>query len=122
MLMLGVDQTCVSDIELAVTEACTNVLKHVAETHAEYEVSVELDESFCHIRVIDRGGEGFDHASQGHAEAHQEAEGGRGIFIMRAMVDELRFESEPETGAVVHLVKKLHLDDGSVLEQLAVSS
>lgn len=122
MQMLGVKEACVDDIELAVTEACTNVLKHVAETHAEYEVSVVIDESTCQIRVLDRGGEVFDHDSQGLAEAHQEAEGGRGIFLMRAMVDELHFESEPEVGRVVHLVKKLHLNEDSVLKQLAVNS
>jgi serine/threonine-protein kinase RsbW len=123
MLMLGVEHMCISDIELAVTEACTNVLKHVAETNEEleYEVSVQIDELTCRIRVLDRGGDAFDHNSQGRAEAHREAEGGRGIFIMRAMVDELSFESEPEQGAMVHLVKELRLNDDSVLKELATS-
>ena len=121
MQMLGVQQRCVNDIELAVTEACTNVLKHAAETNVDYEVLVQIDEACCRIRVLDHGGEAFDHSSQGHVEAHQDAEGGRGIFIMRAMVDELHFESEPETGAVVHLVKRLHLNEDSVLKELAAT-
>lgn len=121
MLMLGIGKTCVGEIELAVTEACTNVLKHVAESDAEYEVSVEIGESTCHIRVIDRGPAGFDHAALGITEAHPDAESGRGIFLMRAMVDELHFEVEPQVGSVVHLVKRLDLEEDSVLQKLALS-
>lgn len=120
MQLLGVEEVCVENIELAVTEACTNVLKHAAEASIEYEVTVEIDDTTCHIRVHDDAGEGFDHASQGVQEAHKEAEGGRGIFIMRAMMDELRFESLAEDGAVVHLVKNLELRDDSVLKALAI--
>ena len=120
MQLLGIEQGCVDDIELAVTEACTNVLKHAAEASVEYEVTVEIDDTTCQIRVNDRGGEGFDHSTKGVEEAHAEAESGRGIFIMRAMMDELHFESLPEDGAVVHLVKKLELKNDSVLKALAV--
>ena len=120
--MLGVTASCVGEIELAVTEACTNVLEHVAETPEEHEVAVQVDEATCSIRVIDRGGEAFDHAMHGLNEADPDAEGGRGIFIMRAMVDELSFTSEPEVGAVVHLVKNLELEPNSVLSRLAIPS
>jgi serine/threonine-protein kinase RsbW len=119
--MLGVKRDCLSEIELAVTEACTNVLKHVARTDDEYEVSVHLDEGECQIRVIDIAGGTFDHASHGLEEAAMSAESGRGIFIMRAMVDELRFESAPESGSVVRLIKKLDLEDDSVLKRLEVA-
>ncbi len=117
--LLGVAEDCVAQIELAVTEACTNVLRHVQETEEEYEVSVNVNETQCDIRLLDTAGSIFDHDSHGRSEAHPEAEGGRGIFIMRAMVDELKFVSEPETGSVVHLVKKLELNEDSILRRLA---
>ena len=117
--MLGVADPCVADIELAVTEACTNVLRHVEETQQEYEVSVSVNETQCAIRVIDSAGASFDHASHGLSEPQLEAERGRGIFIMRAVVDELKFVSEPEHGSVVHLVKKLELKEDSILRRPA---
>lgn len=119
--MLGVEDGCVGEVELAVTEACTNVLRHVAETDHEYEVSVSINDKQCDIRVIDTAGDLFDHKSKGLEEAEPDAEGGRGIFLMRAMVDELQFVSEPESGAVVHLVKRLELTKDSILRRLAAS-
>jgi serine/threonine-protein kinase RsbW len=120
MRTLGVEATCIGEIELAVTEACTNVLKHVVGTDVQYEVSVEVDDRRCHIRISDGGVGGFDHSSHGLAEADAGAESGRGIFLMRAMVDELRFESVPNDGTIVHLVKHLELEENSVLRTLAV--
>lgn len=119
LLMLGVGEDCVAEIELAVTEACTNVLRHVQGTEEEYEVTVAVNEKQCDIRLIDTAGETFDHELQGRAEAHPDSESGRGIFLMRAMVDELKFVSAPENGSVVHLVKKLDLQEDSILRRLA---
>ncbi len=39
------------------------------------------------------------------------SEGGRGVGLMRALVDRIEFISKPEAGTVVHLEKTLHLDD-----------
>jgi serine/threonine-protein kinase RsbW len=120
MRLLGVEAVCVGEIELAVTEACTNVLKHVVGTDVQYEVSVEIDDSRCQIRITDGAGGEFDHTAHGVTEADTGAESGRGIFLMRAMVDELSFTSEPEQGTIVHLVKHLELEEDSVLRTLAV--
>lgn len=118
LLMLGVNEGCVADIELAVTEACTNVLRHVEQTQEEYEVSVSVTQKQCDIRLVDSAGEVFDHEAHGWDEAHPESEGGRGIFLMRAMVDELKFVSAPENGSIVHLVKKLDLKEDSILKPM----
>ena len=118
---LGVDDTCISEIEVALSEACTNVLKHVEGTEEAYEVKVEVNESLCEIRVIDTG-MGFDHDAEGRSHADHTAEGGRGIFLMRAMVDKIEFTSAPESGTVVRLTKKLELEDGSVLSKLVSGS
>lgn len=110
------------DVELAVTEACTNVLKHAAGTGDEYEVTVAVAEDNCVIRVIDSG-IGFDHeAVDREASAGSGAESGRGVFLMAALVDDLRFNSKPEVGTVVHLEKKLELTEGSVIRRLRSTS
>lgn len=121
LLGLGVERRCVAEIEVATSEACTNVLKHVAETNDSYEVTVEVNESRCEIRVVDTG-RGFDHDSLnalGLTDIDGMAEGGRGIFLMRAMVDRIDFTSEPETGTIVHLTKSLVLEPDSVLATLS---
>ncbi|HYO61129.1 MAG TPA: ATP-binding protein [Actinomycetota bacterium] len=115
---LGVARDCVGDVELAVTEACTNVLKHAAGTGDEYEVTVTVIEADCVIRVIDSGS-GFDHEAVDRATAAEfGAESGRGVFLMAALVDDLKFTSKPEIGTVVHLEKKLQLDETSVIRRL----
>ena len=116
MQVLGVQSSVISDIELALTEACTNVLDH-ADHADEYEVSVGIDGDRCVIEVIDRGG-GFDGSMQGLASAPLTAEDGRGIQLMRALVDCVTFASRPHVGTVVHLEKHLEWDANAAIKQL----
>ena len=116
--VLGVQPETISDIELALTEACTNVLDH-SETDTEYEVSVGVDGTACLIEVIDRGAHPFDGSVQGLLDAPETAEDGRGIQLMRALVDRVEFVNKPREGMVVHLEKQLDLTDSSVITRLA---
>src|SRR5512142_3319834 len=79
MRTLGVDDACLTDIEVALTEACTNVLDHVIAGD-EYQVVAGVDDAACVIEVIDTG-RGFDGEHLGHAEADPSAEEGRGIQL-----------------------------------------
>jgi serine/threonine-protein kinase RsbW len=114
---LGVDDDCRNDVELALTEACTNVLDHVAEGD-DYKVSISLDDRLCSIEVIDTG-RGFDSAMLEGLIAEPTAEQGRGIQIMRAVVDRVLFTSRPEDGTVCHLEKELVWSEASPLRPLA---
>ena len=116
LLELGVEDPCLADIELAVTEACTNVLKHAQGSNQQYEVEVRVNEEACEIRVIDAG-VGFMTADP-FRQASGSAEDGRGLHLMRALVDDLHFVSKPEQGTVVHLAKRLELSDDSLLQKL----
>ena len=117
MRTLGVMEDCLTDIELALTEACTNVLDHAAKGD-EYEVVAGLDDSTCVIDVIDTG-RGFDADHLGHADAEPTSEEGRGIQLIRALVDRVHFKSRPEAGMIVHLEKELTFEEGSPLQRLA---
>lgn len=103
----GAASDSIHDVELAISEACANVIQHAADSEG-YEVSIELAAQRCAITVLDRG-DGFDPAG---IEAQQdfEAESGRGLSLMGALVDNLNFVSEPKVGAVVHMVKQLDYD------------
>jgi len=111
MAEIGVAEDSTHDIAVALTEACTNVLKHSGPGD-EYEVSLEVDEDQCVIRVVDTG-RGFDAASLDFGHARNSAEQGRGIELMRTLVDQVRFISKPEAGTIVHLEKTLEFDDRS---------
>src|SRR3954467_10470498 len=113
---LGVTDDCLTDIELALTEACTNVLDH-ATAGDEYQVVAGLKDATCVIEVIDTG-RGFDADHLGHAETDPSAEEGRGIQLIRALVDRVHFRSRPERGMIVHLEKQLQFTDGSPLQRL----
>ncbi len=116
MEVLGVESEVTDDIQLALTEACTNVLDHAGEAD-EYEVSAGIDGDMCVIEVTDRGA-GFDASALGHADASAQAEGGRGIQLMRALVDRLEFSSGSKDGNVVHLEKRLRWHDDSIIKTL----
>lgn len=112
---LGVLEECRSDIEVALTEACTNVLEHSGPGD-NYEVDVILAEEQCVIRVVDHG-HGFDSAGP-LVPAPAGAEGGRGIALMHALVDQVQFRSRPQEGTVVYLEKELAYEEGAPVPYL----
>ncbi len=120
MTTLGVEADVISDIEIALTEAVTNVLDH--STHGEeYEVSVGIDGAVCSIEVVDRGS-GFDSNALGRGDADVTAEEGRGIQLMRALVDRVTFDHVPTVGTVVHLEKKLDWTEDSAAKRLTAGN
>jgi serine/threonine-protein kinase RsbW len=116
MNRLGVTPDCQGDVALALTEACANVVQHAGGRN-DYEVLVEIAGSTCHIRVVDNGA-GIDLTDSGRTEMILDDDKGRGIVLMRLLVDRLAFESRPEEGTVVHLQKQLELQDGALLAAL----
>ena len=112
---IGVDPACVSDVELALAEASTNVLLHSGPGD-EYEIHLSIDGPCCVIRVVDSGF-GFDDGAPHLGQSDPSAEGGRGIQLMRGLVDRVRFESQPEVGTVVHLEKELSFLPGWPLKR-----
>lgn len=113
MARLGVAVECRDDVALALTEACANVVVH-AGGDAEYSVSVQLTPTLCHIRVIDMG-RGIDGADLERRMPGDDEFRGRGIALMKMLVDRIEFESRPEAGTIVHLQKQLELSDESLL-------
>jgi len=111
---IGVTEDCIHDIAVALTEACTNVLKHSGPGD-EFEISLDVDDNQCVIRVVDTG-HGFDSESLGIGRADAAAEQGRGLELMRALVDKVKFVSKPEAGTVVYLEKVLEFESGSLAD------
>ncbi|MBV8958472.1 MAG: ATP-binding protein [Actinobacteria bacterium] len=115
---VGVTDECSMAIEVALTEAATNVVKHSGPGDA-YEVGMTLSGDHCTIRVVDTG-RGFDFSSLAGLASDLSAERGRGMELMHALVDQVTFESKPEAGTIVHLEKQLQLLDASPLQRFGV--
>jgi len=112
----GVNQECVDDICLALSEACTNVIDH-AVIDDEYEVRLQVDEERCVLSVKNTG-PGFDARSLRDAMPEPSSPRGRGAAIMRALVDQVDFHFEPQASTIVRLVKTLSIDPNGPLARL----
>ena len=105
MEQVGVDADCVYDFELAMSEACTNVLLHSGPGD-QYVVRLDMEDRIGRIRVVDVG-HGFDSARLQAEGPLPEAERGRGLGLMHALVDRVQFTTRPEAGTIVTLEKAL---------------
>jgi anti-sigma regulatory factor (Ser/Thr protein kinase) len=101
----GVVETGIQEIVLALTEACANVVQHAGE-YDEYEVDVCIDDHVCRITVLDEG-EGFDPSAVPTTPPDSLTDGGRGLILMRALVDRLAFHEMDDGRHGVVLEKEL---------------
>lgn len=110
--LAGFDVESASQIELAVDEACTNVIKHAHKfnSNKSLELSVQFDSDKIEI-VISDNGKGFDitRVSKPDLEKyiHEAKKGGLGIHLMRSLMDEVRFDFDPGKKNRVSLIKFL---------------
>jgi serine/threonine-protein kinase RsbW len=113
MEQVGVEETCIDDVELALSEACTNVLLHSGPGD-QFVVRLDLEDRLGVLRVIDVG-RGFDSAKLQATDHLVEAERGRGLGLMQAVVDRVDLTSRPEAGTIVTLEKVLTYSDEALL-------
>jgi serine/threonine-protein kinase RsbW len=111
----GVVPDCTDDIRLALSEACSNVIEH-AEDDDEYEVRVEVDEHRCALRVR-QSGDGFDMSALAEVMPAPDSQRGRGIAMMRALMDRVEFRIDADQTTVL-LVKALEFDPDGPLARL----
>ncbi|AGZ44622.1 ATP-binding protein [Actinoplanes friuliensis] len=96
------------DLEIALTEACANVVKHASGADA-IEVSLDVGADRCAIDVSDNGS-GFDALAV--AEPDETGEHGRGLFLIKALSDNVRMQSTPRNGSLIHFEKTFALAGG----------
>ena len=101
----GVTPDCLAEVEVALSEACTNVLHHAGKGEA-YEVAINISDQQLTMDVIDFG-TGFGQVQQGTPMPDPTAESGRGLALIRALTDQAVFDSVSGDGGAVHLMKRL---------------
>ncbi|MEU4688405.1 ATP-binding protein [Actinoplanes sp. NPDC023714] len=103
LTILRVDRQAGTDLEIALTEACANVVKHA--TGAEnFEVRLDVGQDRCSIDVVDEGS-GFDPAAAGDESPNAASERGRGLFLIRALGENVRMQSSARSGSLIHFEK-----------------
>jgi serine/threonine-protein kinase RsbW len=97
----------VADLKLALTEACSNSVRHAYDEGREgvVEVRYELDDERIIVEVADDGA-GFDPEVLERAQEDLD-EGGLGIAIIRAVTDELEIGVRSEGGSLLRFTKYL---------------
>lgn len=109
----GVTRECVGEVEVALSEACTNVFHH-AGPGGSYEVLINIGDQQMTMDVLDSGAGFGDLPAEPARMAETTDEGGRGIALMRALTDQAVFDSVTGGGGSVHLVKRLRWSESRV--------
>ena len=100
----------VADLKLALTEACSNSIRHAYDhDNGQVHLSFEASSDRVVLTVRDQGGGFHDDdvdCPECAAVGVELAEGGMGISIIRAVVDEFRLD-HPESGGTILTLTKL---------------
>ena len=102
-------QEVLGDLKLALTEACTNSVRHAyGNSEGTVEILYELYPDKLVVEVADEG-EGFERPSESSRvlDADELAEGGLGIAIIEALADEFEIRERERGGSSLRFVKRL---------------
>lgn len=100
----GVDPDISYDLSVALSEACANAVEHGGTRGRDasseaYRVTAYLDGKLCRIEVADAG-PGITGADSSRP-AHDDAEHGRGLFLIRELADHVHIGTKPGRGGAV---------------------
>ena len=109
----GLTDDDVFHVEMAVDEACSNVIEHAyADKAGEIELSCAVPEYGRLEIVIHDHGDPYDPESVPEPRVGDSAgldsmqEGGLGLYFMRKLMDEVRFSFAPGHGNTLYMVKR----------------
>ena len=110
----GFDERTLYEIQLAVDEACANVVDHAYQgaDPGDIEVFCCLDDQILTVQVRDWG-TGFDLTGVADPDLDAPLEertlGGLGLFLVRQVMDDVQFRSDPELGNELMMSKRLNI-------------
>jgi serine/threonine-protein kinase RsbW len=103
----GCDDKTTDAIVMATDEATNNVMRHAHRDHPEKPIQIQCLASLevFEVRLLDEG-EPFDIAAVPHLDPSELRVGGRGVFIMRTLMDELSCQPRGSQGNTLRMVKR----------------
>ena len=109
----GLSEDDVFHVEMAVDEACSNIIEHAYHHQAgNIDLTCRTPEAGRLDIIIHDHGAPFDPeaipapAVGEEVELNDLNEGGLGLYFMRKLMDEVRFEFEPEHGNTLYMTKR----------------
>lgn len=106
----GIPEDTIADLAIAVTELVNNAIKHGNRQNAKKKVTIGLRFEKGEVRAfVSDEGEGFDpdDIPDPLAEENLLKEIGRGIFIVKSLMDDFKYSFLPGRGATINITKKL---------------
>ncbi|HSP88975.1 MAG TPA: ATP-binding protein [Ignavibacteriaceae bacterium] len=107
---IGIDESKINGLMLSVTEATTNAIIHANKNDPSKMVKIDVfvEDKYLTIKVKDEG-KGFDPSKIPDPTASENLlkDSGRGVYLMRIYMDELKFNITP-TGTETILILKLN--------------
>ncbi|MFQ5701008.1 MAG: ATP-binding protein [Acidobacteriota bacterium] len=114
--LAGLDEDGTMNLGLALREATVNAMRHGNKLCEKKPVRIAFDltPTRLSVTIIDQGN-GFDFEKEEDPRLPENLgkTSGRGIFLMRHFVDDLRFRHIPGEGTAVSLIKKLPRRNGA---------
>jgi len=103
----SLDQESVDAIVLATNEAASNVIRHAHQGRLDQVVHVEcrLLADGIEVVIADEGAP-FDVCDVPHLDPAEMRVGGRGVFLMRAVLDELDCTQRENGGNALRMVRR----------------
>lgn len=98
----------IEDIKVAVSEACTNAIKHSLDN--KFSVEYTIFENGLTITIIDSG-KGYDVDSIDVPNLEEPKESGLGLFIIQSLMDEVDIKSDIDNGTIIKMTKYLGVDN-----------
>ena len=105
----GLDPETLADLKLAITEACSNAVRHAygSDGGGDITLRIDLQTDRLSVEVVDHGG-GFDPTTVDEWQAAALQEHGMGLSIIRSVTDNLEVESGADgIGTSVRFTKQL---------------
>lgn len=98
----------IEDIKVAVSEACTNAIKHSLDN--KFYVEYTIFENGLTIEVIDKG-RGYNVDSVDKPNLEEPKESGLGLFIIQSLMDDVKIKSDINGGTSIKMTKYLGVDN-----------
>lgn len=98
----------IEDMKVAVSEACTNAIKHSNDDI--FYITYTMLENGLTIEISDKG-EGYNIENIPQPDLENPKENGLGLFIIQTLMDDVSVESIENQGTTIKMTKYLGVDN-----------
>ena len=98
----------IEDMKVAVSEACTNAIKHSNDDI--FYITYTMLENGLTIEISDKG-EGYNIENIPQPDLENPKENGLGLFIIQTLMDDVSIESIENQGTTIKMTKYLGVDN-----------